>query len=139
MRTYAVAVGLSLLGSLGGLLTASTFLLLGDGLRVKLIPWLISYAVGTLLGVEAVATLPSALRLVVFDTHLLDVPAADVCIGVPTHVEKSGHWVNVDGIVGKLDVARAAPHNVEPLTRTVERLAKRVLAARPIPRGVFQP
>jgi zinc and cadmium transporter len=61
VRTYAVAVGLSILGSFGGLLTASTFLLLGDGLRVKLVPWLISYAVGTLLGVALLALLPEAL------------------------------------------------------------------------------
>jgi len=58
---YAVAVGLSILGSLGGLLTASLFLLLGDSLRVKLVPWLISYAVGTLLGVALLALLPEAL------------------------------------------------------------------------------
>ena len=61
VRMYAVAVGLSILGSLGGLLTASIFLLLGDGLRVKLVPWLISYAVGTLLGVALLALLPEAL------------------------------------------------------------------------------
>jgi zinc and cadmium transporter len=60
---YTVAVGLSVLGSLGGLLTASTFLLLGDGLRVQLVPWLISYAVGTLLGVALLALLPEALAL----------------------------------------------------------------------------
>jgi len=59
---YATAVGLSVLGSLGGLLTASTFLLLGDHLRVKLVPWLISYAVGTLLGVALLALLPEALQ-----------------------------------------------------------------------------
>jgi zinc and cadmium transporter len=58
---YATAVGLSVLGSLGGLLTASTFLLLGDHLRVRLVPWLISYAVGTLLGVALLALLPEAL------------------------------------------------------------------------------
>jgi len=58
---YAVAVGLSILGSLGGLLTASIFLLLGDGLRVKLVPWLISYAVGTLLGVALLGLVPEAL------------------------------------------------------------------------------
>lgn len=62
MHTYAAAVGLSVLGSLGGLLTASVFLLLGDGLRVKLVPWLISYAVGTLLGVSLLALLPEALE-----------------------------------------------------------------------------
>jgi zinc and cadmium transporter len=61
VRIYAVAVGLSILGSLGGLLTASIFLLLGDSLRVKLVPWLISYAVGTLLGVALLALLPEAL------------------------------------------------------------------------------
>ena len=61
MQLYASAVGLSVLGSLGGLLTASLFLLLGDGLRVRLVPWLISYAVGTLLGVALLALLPQAL------------------------------------------------------------------------------
>ena len=61
MHTYAAAVGLSVLGSLGGLLTASVFLLLGDELRIRLVPWLISYAVGTLLGVSLLALLPQAL------------------------------------------------------------------------------
>ena len=61
MQIYAAAVGLSVLGSLGGLLTASGFLLLGDNLRVRLVPWLISYAVGTLLGVALLALLPEAL------------------------------------------------------------------------------
>ena len=62
MRLYAVAVGLSVLGSFGGLLAASTFLLLGDGLRLKVVPWAISYAVGTLLGVSLLALLPQALE-----------------------------------------------------------------------------
>ena len=61
VQIYAAAVGLSVLGSLGGLLTASTFLLLGDQLRLRLVPWLISYAVGTLLGVALLALLPEAL------------------------------------------------------------------------------
>ena len=58
---YAAAVGFSVLGSVGGLATASVFLLLGDGLRIRLVPWLISYAVGTLLGVALLALLPEAL------------------------------------------------------------------------------
>jgi len=58
---YGPAIGLSVLGSLGGLLVASLFLLLGDNLRVKLVPWAISYAVGTLLGVALLALLPQAL------------------------------------------------------------------------------
>jgi zinc and cadmium transporter len=58
---FAAAIGFSVLGSVGGLLTASVFLLLGDAIRTKLVPWLISYAVGTLLGVALLALLPEAL------------------------------------------------------------------------------
>jgi hypothetical protein len=61
VHLYAVAVGLSVLGSFGGLLAASTFLLLCDSLRVKVLPWAISYAVGTLLGVALLALMPLAL------------------------------------------------------------------------------
>ena len=61
MQLYAAAIGFSVLGSVGGLATASIFLLLGDGIRVRLVPWLISYAVGTLLGVALLALLPEAL------------------------------------------------------------------------------
>ena len=61
MQLYAAAIGFSVLGSVGGLLTASTFMLLGDAVRIRLIPGLISYAVGTLLGVALLALLPEAL------------------------------------------------------------------------------
>ena len=64
VHLYATAVGLSVLGSAGGLLAASTFLLLGDRIREKIVPWLISYAVGTLLGVALLALLPEALEQV---------------------------------------------------------------------------
>lgn len=77
MDTYAIAVGLSVLGSLGGLLTASAFLLLGDHLRVKLVPWLISYAVGTLLGAALLALLPEALEQIA-PTHALGTLLAGV-------------------------------------------------------------
>jgi zinc and cadmium transporter len=62
VHLYAAAVGLSVLGSLGGVVAASTFLLLGDAVRVKVLPWAISYAVGTLLGVALLALLPEALE-----------------------------------------------------------------------------
>jgi zinc and cadmium transporter len=62
VQTYSTAVGLSVLGSLGGLLTASIFLLLGDQLRLRLVPSLISFAVGTLLGAALLALLPEALE-----------------------------------------------------------------------------
>ena len=56
------AVGLSLVGSGGGVLVASPLLLLGDKVRVQLVPNLISYAVGTLLGVALLALVPEALE-----------------------------------------------------------------------------
>ena len=61
MRLLGIAIGLSILGSLGGVIVASSFLLLGERLRVRLVPWLISYAVGTLVGVALVALVPEAL------------------------------------------------------------------------------
>jgi zinc and cadmium transporter len=61
VQTYAAAVGLSMLGSVGGLLIASSFLALGDRIRLRIVPWAISYAVGTLLGVALLALLPTAL------------------------------------------------------------------------------
>jgi zinc and cadmium transporter len=57
------AVGLSLIGSFGGLLLAASLLLFRESVRVKLVPWLVSYAVGTLLGVALLALLPESLRV----------------------------------------------------------------------------
>jgi zinc and cadmium transporter len=59
--TVAIALGLSLLGGLGGLLVASGVLLFTDSARARLVPWLVSYAVGALLGVSLLAILPEAL------------------------------------------------------------------------------
>ena len=59
---YAIAIGLSALGSLGGVLVASLFLFVSDRLRPRLVPWLISYAVGTLLGAALLGLLPEALE-----------------------------------------------------------------------------
>jgi zinc and cadmium transporter len=56
------ALGLSLLGGFGGLLVASLILLFTDRLRTRIVPWLVSYAVGTLLGVSLLALLPEALK-----------------------------------------------------------------------------
>jgi zinc and cadmium transporter len=60
VRSLAWAVGLTLAGSLGGILVASA-LILNDRVRVRLVPWLVSYAVGTLLGVALLVLLPEAL------------------------------------------------------------------------------
>jgi zinc and cadmium transporter len=61
VRLLGIAIGLSILGSLGGIIVASSFLLLGETIRGRLVPWLISYAVGTLIGVALLALVPEAL------------------------------------------------------------------------------
>ena len=58
----AAALALSALGSVGGVLLASVFLLAGEERRARVLPSLISYAVGTLLGVALLALLPEALE-----------------------------------------------------------------------------
>ena len=77
MSTFWVALALSLLGGLGGLAIASSVLLFTDGARAKLVPWLISYAVGALLGIAMLGLLPSALQSLptqhVFATLLLGI------------------------------------------------------------------
>ena len=61
MGTFLIALGLSLVGGLGGLVFASGLLLIKDSARSRLIPWLVSYAVGALLGVALLALLPETL------------------------------------------------------------------------------
>jgi zinc and cadmium transporter len=60
--TFAIALGLSLLGGLGGLLIASAVLLLDNSRRSAVVPWLVSYAVGALLGIAIMGLLPEALN-----------------------------------------------------------------------------
>ena len=77
MSIFLIAVGLSLIGGFGGLLVASGVLLISDSARAKLIPWLVSYAVGALLGVSMLALLPTSLDQLpaqrVFTTLLLGI------------------------------------------------------------------
>jgi zinc and cadmium transporter len=58
----AAALGLSILGSIGGVLVASSLLLFTDRIRTQLVPWLVSYAVGALLAVALLLLLPEALE-----------------------------------------------------------------------------
>jgi zinc and cadmium transporter len=62
VSTFLIALGLSLVGGFGGLLVASGVLLIRDSTRSKLVPWLVSYAVGALLGVSMLALLPTTLE-----------------------------------------------------------------------------
>lgn len=77
VSTFLIALGLSLVGGLGGLLVASGVLLFSDSARARLVPWLVSYAVGALLGVSTMAILPSALEQLpaprVFGTLLIGI------------------------------------------------------------------
>ena len=89
---------------------------------------LVGERVAELLGREALARATSAQRAVLFDAYPCDAAAIDVAIGVPVHVEKQGHWVNVDGQLGRLSAARPAPPGVAPLTRSLARLTELVQA-----------
>ena len=61
MRLFATALGLSVLGSFGSLVLASGLLVLEPKARAALVPHLVSYAVGTLLGVALLSILPEVL------------------------------------------------------------------------------
>lgn len=61
MPPVAAAIALSGLGSLGGLLVASALLLVPERARLRIVPWLVSYAVGTLLGAALLAIMPQVL------------------------------------------------------------------------------
>lgn len=61
MYLLAIALGLSLLGGFGGLAVASALLLFTNKARERLVPSLVSYAVGALLGVALLELLPQAL------------------------------------------------------------------------------
>jgi zinc and cadmium transporter len=62
VTTFLIALGLSLVGGLGGLIVASGVLLIKDSALNKLIPWLVSYAVGALLGASVLRLLPASLE-----------------------------------------------------------------------------
>jgi zinc and cadmium transporter len=75
--TPVIAIGLSLLGGLGGLLIAASVLLFNDEFRSAAVPWLVSYAVGALLGIAMLGLLPESLNTLaadnVFGTLLLGI------------------------------------------------------------------
>lgn len=59
---WIVALGLSILGSVGGLLVAGLLLFFDKALRARVVPWLVSFAVGTLLGAATLSLMPEALE-----------------------------------------------------------------------------
>jgi len=83
-----------------------------------------------LAGQAALAALPASVSLAVFDCHAPDAAACTVAIGVPTWVERSGTYVNVDGHKGPISAVKAAPAGVRALARHLAALDVRVEAAR---------
>ena len=63
------AIGLSIVGSVGGLLTASLLLLFDRTSATRVVPWLVSYAVGTLLGAALLWLVPQALATLAADAR----------------------------------------------------------------------
>jgi zinc and cadmium transporter len=61
MSLLLIALSLAILGSVGGIVLGAVLLVFRESLRSKLVPWLVSYAVGTLLGVALLDVLPEAL------------------------------------------------------------------------------
>jgi hypothetical protein len=61
-------------------------------------------------------------KLVTFDTAACLASGVEACIAIPYYVEKAGTWINVDGNVGLLTIARPAPASVAPLERTLGEL-----------------
>ena len=61
MLLWAIALALSIAGSLGGLLAASLLFLVRHDVRTRAVPWFVSYAVGTLLGAALLGLIPEAI------------------------------------------------------------------------------
>ena len=60
VHQLGLAIGLSIVGSFAGLLIAASMLLFPAGTRSALVSWLVSYAVGTLLGSSLLHLVPEA-------------------------------------------------------------------------------
>jgi zinc and cadmium transporter len=60
MLAALIAVGLSAFGGFGGLAVAAGLCLFPEGVRRRVVPSLVSYAVGVLLGVALLDLLPAA-------------------------------------------------------------------------------
>lgn len=82
-------IGFSLLGSIGAIAGAALLLFFPDGVRKTLVPSLISYATGTLLGAAFLGVIPASLELAPAPTVLATVLAGMVLFFV---LEKLVLW-----------------------------------------------
>ena len=115
MSLLTVAVGLSVLGGFGGLLVASSLLVLPSAARGRLVPWLVSYAVGALLGVALLELLPQALASLsprrTFATLLGGILAFFVLEKLALWRHCHTHDCDVHGTSGPLVLIGDAAHN----------------------------
>jgi zinc and cadmium transporter len=114
----AIAIGLSLLGGFGGLIVAASLLLFPERVRARLVPWLVSYAVGALLGVALLELLPQA--LVGADFYIARRVFLTVLVGIVSFfvLEKLAIWrhchthdCQVHGSTAPLVLVGDAAHN----------------------------
>ena len=85
---------------------------------------LVGERVVDLMGAEALADLPSEVRLFVFDCRALDLPSVRACVSVANWVERTGHWLNRDGQRGPISAARPAPPGVRATLSLLAELAE---------------
>jgi zinc and cadmium transporter len=111
----ATAIGLSALGGFGGLIIASSLLVLPDRIRTRLVPWLVSYAVGALLGVALLELLPQALATLparrVFMTLLVGILTFFVLEKLAVWRHCHTHSCDVHGSSAPLVLFGDAAHN----------------------------
>jgi zinc and cadmium transporter len=89
---WVVAIGLSVAGSAGGLLLASIILFVRHDLRARMVPWLVSYAVGTLLGAALLGLLPEALGALAPRTAALSLLAGVLTFFLIEKLVLWHHW-----------------------------------------------
>lgn len=108
-------IGFSVLGSIGAVAGAALMLLLPEGIRRKLVPCLVSYAAGTLLGAAFLGMMPASLGLAPATTIMATVLTGIVLFFV---LEKFVLWrhchdseCEVHGHAGPLILIGDAFHN----------------------------
>jgi zinc and cadmium transporter len=89
VRVWLVSLGLSVAGSLVGLMVASTLLFFKQDVRTRVVPWLVSYAVGTLLGSALLNLVPESLENIDASTALATLLAGIITFFV---LEKMVLW-----------------------------------------------
>ncbi len=96
--------------------------------------WLVGERMTALIGAAALEALPAHKRIALFDVLPIPFAALEVFASVPLYAERSGTWLNVDGIPRALLMARALPAGMPSLERMIGLVAAaRAVAVAPGP------